>query len=415
MAFPLDLAGTTMLQNSCFVPYEAMEYSQEEPHMRSRLICSRRDFVLSGLVASALLLLAGCGSGGSNSTDRNGEEDSDSRYRVTDLGPASAYAKVQFNRAGDVVAIPSDNAQAFLRFDQRSAAFTPTDAPGSLKRFGPNTCGQRLELLEPKWQYESKTLIQPDGTRVDMSNFGKSKSGYSPSRAEGINDAGQIIGDHAVPDPESGRIETHGFLWHDGTFTDLGTLGGSISHVYDINQKGQIVGYSTRAERNEHGLEPYRPFLYENGQMTELPVLSGSPVPNHPMAKKINERGQIVGSDGYRVFFWENGMVRDLTVEGGDPGFASPLFLNEGGQIIGEGITYVIAAGSMNGQPMPTMPEQKYFFYDGTQTHTMESLLPSNRTLKVKGVGGLNDAGEVLMVATEANAEERWFLLTPRN
>jgi probable HAF family extracellular repeat protein len=57
---------------------------------------------------------------------------------------------------------------------------------------------------------------------------------------QGINDAGQIVGDGRMPDIG----ETHLLLWQGGTMTDLGTLGGLSASAEAINGKGQVVGTS---------------------------------------------------------------------------------------------------------------------------------------------------------------------------
>lgn len=66
---------------------------------------------------------------------------------------------------------------------------------------------------------------------------------------------------------------------------DLGTLGGSSSHAYDINDSGQVVGDS----------DGYA-FLYDGGNMidlnTLLPTGSGWEL---SVAYGINDSGQIVG------------------------------------------------------------------------------------------------------------------------
>lgn len=44
----------------------------------------------------------------------------------------------------------------------------------------------------------------------------------------------------------------HAFVRDNGIFRDLGTLGGSTSFVFDINNRGQIVGYSETSSGATH-------------------------------------------------------------------------------------------------------------------------------------------------------------------
>ena len=71
----------------------------------------------------------------------------------------------------------------------------------------------------------------------------------------------------------------------DYQIVDLGTLSGSFSYAYGINNSGQIVGESGSAWGDNHA------FLYQNGTMTSLDTLGGA----YSGAYGINDIGQIVG------------------------------------------------------------------------------------------------------------------------
>lgn len=68
--------------------------------------------------------------------------------------------------------------------------------------------------------------------------------GGSESFAFDVNDGGQVVG---VSEIATG--DRHAFLWQNGVMMDLGTLGGNRSEAYAINQSGQVVGMSTTTSR----------------------------------------------------------------------------------------------------------------------------------------------------------------------
>ena len=58
--------------------------------------------------------------------------------------------------------------------------------------------------------------------------------GGSTSLAFGVNDAGQVVGAAAT----AGNLASHAFLYSRGRMTDVGTLGGHISVAWAINELG---------------------------------------------------------------------------------------------------------------------------------------------------------------------------------
>ncbi|TVQ16373.1 MAG: DUF3466 family protein, partial [Balneolaceae bacterium] len=79
--------------------------------------------------------------------------------------------------------------------------------------------------------------------------------------------------------------QSSAFIWDEVTgIKSIGTLGGTWSTAWDINDHGQVVGYSSTAEG-------YRAFYWDEIKgMIELPSLGGN-----SQAKAINNKGQIVG------------------------------------------------------------------------------------------------------------------------
>ena len=144
----------------------------------------------------------------------------------------------------------------------------------------------------------------------------KIPQGYQNGFAYSVNDKRNAVGwANTTLNPVDSFSITHAFLFaHDQT-TDLGTLGGSWSRAYAINNQDVIVGISQLANKQEQA------FLYVDGKMSPLAPLAGG---HSSVAFAVNDAGTVVGGSevahtnsvkvAVHAVLWRNGTPMDLGV-----------------------------------------------------------------------------------------------------
>jgi len=161
-------------------------------------------------------------------------------------------------------------------------------------------------------------------TRAGWRNIGSLGGSYTYTF--GINDSGMVTGQSDIsntPDPVFGFPNFHGYVWQNGVLTDFGSVFGDDFSIGEyMNSSGQIIGTSDlNGDMYAHS------FLYDHGTITDLSTLSGDQV---SWGLGINNVGQMVGTSGLRdpdpldgppiytelcpchAVLWQNGKIYDL-------------------------------------------------------------------------------------------------------
>ncbi|GAA3952814.1 hypothetical protein [Actinoplanes auranticolor] len=159
------------------------------------------------------------------------------------------------------------------------------------------------------------------------------------------------------------------------TVTDLGTLGGLSTEVYDLNDKGVAVGRSLTTDGEMHA------FSWRRGKLTVLATLPGG---HYAEAHGINESGVIAGTaltatGESRAVIWRHGRITDLG-QGSSIGWD----INDNGQVL---VSRVDETGS---------PTSRLIWHNGTTT---TELGPENTTART--TGKINNEAKVLVLFDE--------------
>lgn len=242
-------------------------------------------------------------------------------------------------------------ADPYIQHGYRWSSGRLTDL-GSL-RGGTSSCGQGINIFGSVAGFSTNGSIDPltgvpeidavlwrDREIINLGTLGGNNS-----FAVGINDRGQITGDafNSIPDPFAGVLvpfgatQVHAFLWEDRAMQDLGTLGGTESSAFYLNERGEVAGisYTNSIPNATTGIPTVDPFLWSHGRMLDLGTLGGT----YGGPGALNSRGQVAGTSNlagdqtFRPFFWDRGKLKDLGTLGGSYGQADGI--NDDGLVVG--------------------------------------------------------------------------------
>lgn len=200
------------------------------------------------------------------------------------------------------------------------------------------------------WAQQHPAAQQPQAAQAQYNVVDLGTLGGTFSIAYGINDKGEIDGFSTLP----GDKATHAFVIRNGVMTDLGTLGGpnSLSYAGPSNA-GQAAGLAETSVSDPNG-EDFcgfgtnlicLGFSWQNGVMTALDTLGG----NNAQGGAINNAGQVAGyaEDSirdpncpspqvlqFKPAVWTNGQIRALPTYPGDPE-GGAFWINDRHEVVG--------------------------------------------------------------------------------
>lgn len=251
-------------------------------------------------------------------------------------------------------------------------------------------------------------------------------SGHVDLTVTGVNDSGQV----AVGTISDAGVRA--YRWQNGVFNGIEGGTGALTHVAGgISADGTVFGTYQNTETRV-------PFRWKDGAFTDLPVAAGVVLSSEKVF--ASPGGLAVGTtrvsttEKPRFSFWNGSgsLVTDLAVTSldtndlilrgvsdsgvllvADPTLSHPLLVNPSGQV--EALTPINDAESIT--PGGTVlgynnETQTQVLISGTSSTTLDRELPANGLHNITYLT-VNDAGQLVALASNESGHQGLYLLTP--
>ena len=285
--------------------------------------------------------------------------------------------------AGTATVLPSLNGTSAWANDINNAG----EIVGGISRFDAGTVWPGTAINAVIWRNDQATALTQLGA-------------FGWAQAYSINDAGVVVGGYDPRSDPISYLRQHAAQWDPSGQLSMLPGGHAASLATSINSQGTAVGMVGDWQGSSHDPASALPAKWSPSLVTLQPVPRYSAT-----AWDINDRGQIVGYSGNRygspgqAVLWEDGMT---TVLGDPQAEGNALALNEHTQIVGYAV--------VNGQYRATL------WQGGSTIDLNAQIDPTvlEGGWVLTSASDINESGWIIGTATQAGTgATRAFLLTP--
>ena len=298
-------------------------------------------------------------------------------YRVTIVGPAGSQP-TDINAAGAVVGIVPTGTLTYRSFVNYGRGAFGLNLPGATSNAAV-AINDKGEVLG-NW---TNAAGQPRGYVYYRGSFRQLNGvGGRPARYVDINNAGYILASSSPPSTDPGGTNPHGYLLApNGKYQDIGTLpyDNPTTQPEALNNRNQVTGESGTQLSPEI---PFYAFIWKKGVMRQLGDFGYTP--NYGL--DINDRGEVAGYTSTETFREAIATVyrhgRAIRIDTRAP--SADLFRFSVGQAINN-----------HGHVVGTSDHLGAFIWRGKRMQSLNALIDPKSGWNITFPRAMNDAGQI--------------------